>query len=168
MKKGTMYLKERRKMRHKASIFRFLALQRKALQGFMQYQTRSQEQRVKKDYAIRLYYKRMLDLGFSCLKIYAREKQLARAERRKRRETSKCMTGEVQLEVGLGSEPRVYASHLPQRSDVFHPETIQDRQLDDSRGGHRGGVAHVDDLQRRSAERLPIPDQNSRHDDRLN
>lgn len=81
MKLGTAYLKQRRKMRHKASIFRFLALQRKALQALVQHQSLTAERRVKNEFALRFYYKRVVDLTFSCLKIYAREKQAARAER---------------------------------------------------------------------------------------
>ena len=75
MKKGTAYLKERRTMRHKASIFRFLALQRRALRALIQYQVLAQEARVKKEFARRLYYKRLLDLAFSSLKVYMREKE---------------------------------------------------------------------------------------------
>ena len=74
MRKGTEYLKERRKMRHKASIFRFLALQKKALQALIQHSVSGQEGRIKKEFAMKLYYKRLLDLGMGSLKIYKNAK----------------------------------------------------------------------------------------------
>lgn len=70
IKMGTQYLKERRKDRHKASIFRFLSLQKKAFKAMVQNSIEMQEVRIKKEFAMQLYYKRVLDLGFSSLKIY--------------------------------------------------------------------------------------------------
>jgi len=57
-------------MRHKASIFRFLALQKKALQALIRHSVVHQELRIKKEFAMKLYYKRLLDMGMSALKIY--------------------------------------------------------------------------------------------------
>lgn len=47
MKIGTQILKNDRKMRHKASIFRFLALQKKAFGILIRYSLSSQETRIK-------------------------------------------------------------------------------------------------------------------------
>lgn len=130
IKKGTAYLKERRKMRHKSSIFRFLSLQRKALQGFMKYQTLAMELRVKKEYALRLYYKRMIDLGFSCLRIYTREKKAAREERRKRREEGAAnATGSESL-----PEPQRVHEHEDGESDYVNGLQVhQDSFIDGER-----------------------------------
>ena len=70
MKAGIAYLKERRQDRHKASIFRFLALQKKALNALINHSVCTQEMRIKKEFATKLYYKRLLDLAFGSLKIY--------------------------------------------------------------------------------------------------
>lgn len=69
--RGTFILKEQRKVRHKASIFRFLALQRRALQGMSRYVELSREHRVKNDCALRLYFRHTIYKTFSVLKAYA-------------------------------------------------------------------------------------------------
>jgi hypothetical protein len=40
----------------------------------------SQEIRIKKQFAMRLYYKRLLDLGFAGLRAYTNDKQAKRAK----------------------------------------------------------------------------------------
>ena len=47
-----------------------------------------QELRIKKDFAMKLYYKRLLDLGMGGLKIYKSAKQQKRLERRNNRESA--------------------------------------------------------------------------------
>ena len=68
-------------MRHKASIFRFLALQKRAFNALAKYQVDAQEQRIKKEFAMKLYYKRLLDRGMSSLIIYRDYKQHRRNHR---------------------------------------------------------------------------------------
>lgn len=70
MVQGTQYLKARRKQRQTASIFRFLSLQKKALQALLAHTITSQELVIKKEYAMRLYYNRLLEQAMSSLKIY--------------------------------------------------------------------------------------------------
>lgn len=70
IKQGVSILQDRRKMRHKASIFRFLAVQRKAYNSLVKFCIQRQEVRIKKEFAMQLYYKRILDTGFTSLKVY--------------------------------------------------------------------------------------------------
>ena len=70
IKMGTEVLRDRRKMRHKASIFRFLSVQRQAFDCMAKFTIDRQEVRIKKEFALQLYYKRILDTGFSSLKVY--------------------------------------------------------------------------------------------------
>lgn len=69
IKKGTFILQHRRKLRHKASIFRFLSLQRKAIQSFKKYKGIVQENTLKNEFAYRFYYSSIIHKSFSCLKI---------------------------------------------------------------------------------------------------
>lgn len=92
-------------MRHKASIFRFLALQRKALQGLTHYSVSRQELRIKKEFAMKLYYKRLLDLGMGGLKIWMRAKQQKRLEARNPRGTAE----RDRSQSWSAEEPRVFS-----------------------------------------------------------
>ena len=80
IKLGTSILKDRRQQRHKASIFRFLSLQKKGMEALIDHSCGSQEIRIKKQFAMRLYYKRLLDLGFAGLRAYTNDKQAKRAK----------------------------------------------------------------------------------------
>lgn len=135
MKIGTAYLKERRKMRHKASIFRFLALQRKALRALGRHHTQTAEHRVKNEFALRLYYKRVLDVAFSCLKIYTREKQAARMERERRRaEASHCGSGEVPSDLlGLASKQLLDGHGTPEVNALRSGEKVISQRYGDQR-----------------------------------
>ena len=137
MKKGTAYLKERRKMRHKASIFRFLALQRKALQALIRSQVLAEEMLVKKEFASRLYYKRLLDLAYSSLKVYVREKQATRAERRRREEQNDDIVDEAEEFERLVSDQRAYSSALVRNSDGLRGQSVVLRSQGDLRRDQR-------------------------------
>jgi len=52
------------------------------------YSVSRQELRIKKEFAMKLYYKRLLDLGFGGLKIYKSAKQQKRLERRNDKESA--------------------------------------------------------------------------------
>ena len=82
IKAGSQYLKERRKDRHRASIFRFLSLQKRAINALMENSVKSQEMRIKKEFAMQLYYNRLLDVALSSLRVYKNYKVNSRIERR--------------------------------------------------------------------------------------
>jgi hypothetical protein len=79
IKLGTQNLKFTRKMRHRASIFRFLSLQKKGIEALIDHSCGSQEIRIKKQFAMKLYYKRLLDMGLAGLRAYKNDKQQKRA-----------------------------------------------------------------------------------------
>lgn len=74
IKLGTATIKDRRQQRHKASIFRFLSLQKKGLEALIDHSCGTQEVRIKKEFAMKLYYKRLLDLGFAGLRAYMNDR----------------------------------------------------------------------------------------------
>lgn len=119
MKDGTLYLKQRRQMRHKASIFRFLALQKKGLGALVKHSVDSQEHRIKKEFAMRLYYKRLLDLGLSSLKIY-KDYRIGRRNDPSRRasRSGSPMPEHAQEQRGTIDQDRLYS---PSQSTVEQP-----------------------------------------------
>ena len=133
MKDGTLYLKQRRQMRHKASIFRFLALQKKGLNALVKHSVDSQEHRIKKEFAMRLYYKRLLDLGLSSLKIYKEYRIGRRNDPSRRASRSRSPTPEHIKEPRGGIEhDRIYS---PSNSTAERPLALgrnADREAQES------------------------------------
>ena len=69
------------------------------------YSVSRQELRIKKDFAMKLYYKRLLDLGMGGLKIYKSAKQQKRLERRNNRESAERSRSQSRSPEG----PRVFS-----------------------------------------------------------
>jgi len=69
LKKATALIKEKRRLMTDAAIFRFLSLQRKALETWKIKVDRYKKDKIKKRFAVALYYTRTLDKAFSALRL---------------------------------------------------------------------------------------------------
>ena len=65
-----MRSKAARKRISQAAVFRFLALQKKALHAWASISFKQKEKRIKAHFALKLYFKRLLDKGFTVLNMY--------------------------------------------------------------------------------------------------
>ena len=67
LRKAAQLLKEKRRLTTDAAIFRFLSLQRKALVSWQRKVDLLKKERIKRRFAVALYYTRTLDKAFSAL-----------------------------------------------------------------------------------------------------
>jgi hypothetical protein len=69
LRKAATLLKEKRKLMTDAAIFRFLSLQRKALETWKRKVDRDKKEKIKRRFAVALYYTRTLDKAFSAFRL---------------------------------------------------------------------------------------------------
>lgn len=69
LRKASLLLKEKRKLMTDAAIFRFLSLQRKALVAWQFKVDGLKKEKIKRHFAVALYYTRTLDKAFSALRL---------------------------------------------------------------------------------------------------
>lgn len=130
MKQGVAYLKNRRKDSQKASILRFLSLQKRAFSALIRFTIEHQEYKIKKDFAMQLYYKRLLDKTLASLRVYKTYKARVRKEREEAREAKKAEATERQRSVSaeIQRDFEAYtASKLTSRKSEAQPTEQSNR-----------------------------------------
>ena len=127
LKNAVSHNKALRKMSTDAAIFRFLSLQRKGLQQWVAYIARIRKQKIKRHFALTLYYNRTCDKAFTALKVNHQIKQRKRPEMKKLEEPDQgyltSTSSEMQFQTKQSLNNSKAASLCSKRTLVPTPHT---------------------------------------------
>jgi hypothetical protein len=118
-------------------VFRFLALQKKCLHAWAAISLKQKENRIKAHFALKLYFKRLLDKGFTVLKMYREKRNQLRLAHKVKKLQKLKDTGKIKKH----KDSHGLMDHVPER-DGAHEIVLDKRGMIKDR---RTSSYHVSD-----------------------